>query len=368
MHMPGIVTPWEVLGEVDYEKLLREFGLEKLDDKVLKKLPKPLHIYIERGLFYAHRDLGKALETYKETGKLSIVTGRGPSGRMHIGHLIPFEMAKWFQETLGVNVYICISDDEKFCVHRELSLEEVEKYAMENILDILALGFKPGKTFVLRDFEFTDIYKYACRVSRHITFSMVRAIFGLKEESNIGWIFYPAIQCAHLLIPQFLSEPHPVIVPIGIDQDPFIRLCRDVAPKLKLVKPSAILSKFLPGLLNPRGKMSTTGSEVCIWLTDTYKEIRKKLFKYAFTGGQPTVEEQRAKGGNPDICVVYMWLEKVFERDSKKIAERKRKCMSGELLCGECKEDLAKYIASFLEEHRRRREKIVDQLDKYMLT
>jgi len=51
------VTPWEVSGEIDYDKLITEFGVKPLDDKVLKRIEKhtgELHYFLKRKIFFAH--------------------------------------------------------------------------------------------------------------------------------------------------------------------------------------------------------------------------------------------------------------------------------------------------------------------------
>ena len=65
------------------------------------------------------------------------------------------------------------------------------------------------------------------------------------------------------------------LVVYGIDQDPYFRLGRDVAPGLKYLKPCAIMSKFLPALKGDE-KMSATGDSPTIFLTDTEKQIERR--------------------------------------------------------------------------------------------
>src|SRR3989344_4435960 len=36
----AIVTPWEVKGEIDYDKLIKEFGVSKIDDRLLSRIKK----------------------------------------------------------------------------------------------------------------------------------------------------------------------------------------------------------------------------------------------------------------------------------------------------------------------------------------
>jgi tryptophanyl-tRNA synthetase (EC 6.1.1.2) len=67
---------------------------------------------------------------------------------MHIGHLIPFIFTKWLQDVFKVNVYIEVTDDEKFLQKAGYTLEETREWAKDNILDIAAVGFDPDRTFI----------------------------------------------------------------------------------------------------------------------------------------------------------------------------------------------------------------------------
>ena len=50
---------------------------------------------------------------------------------MHLGHLVPFIMTKWLQDTFDVPLVIQLTDDEKF-LWKNLELEECERLAREN--------------------------------------------------------------------------------------------------------------------------------------------------------------------------------------------------------------------------------------------
>ena len=353
-----MITPWEVEGEIDYKKVIDEFGAKEITNEFdsLGELPPML----KRKLYFSHRDFDKFISAMKSGKKVAILTGRGPSGRMHIGHLIPFMVAKWFQDKFGVDVIIPISDDEKFLVKENLTYEDARKFAIENAKSILSLGFDPKKTKVLIDLENTEIYRLAVRVAKKLTYNTVKSVYGMDDSKNIGWIFYPAVNAAHILLPGVLGYDA-TLVPIGIDQDPHVKIARDVAPKLNLPKPAAIHSKFLPSLVGEAKMSTSTGN--AIWLTDSEEEIKKKIMKYAFTGGRETLKLQKELGGQPEKCVVFKWLKYVFEDDDSKLEEIHLTCKSGKRMCGECKEYLASKIAKFIEELQERREKI--ELEKY---
>ena len=359
------VTPWEVSGEINYEKLVKEFGTSLISDKIKKRLEKA-HPLLRRGIYFSHRDFDKWLEASDKGKKVSVLTGRGPSEKMHLGHLVPFLVAKSLQDEFNCEVFIQISDDEKFYVKENLTFEQALKYSEDNIIDLIALGFKPGKTFIFEDFVYTDIYKYAARIAKRITYSTAKAAFGLTPENNVGWSFYPAMQAAHILFPQFIRGKHISVVPVGIDQDPFIRLTRDIAEHkdFNFDKPAALHAKFIPSL-HGASKMSSSEAGV-ILLSDSAKQVENKIKKYAFSGGQPTIELHRKKGGNPNVDVSYQYLKMFFEPDDKKLKKIHDDYKSGKLLTGELKEILIEKINTFLKHHQQEREKAKKQLDKFI--
>lgn len=360
------VTPWEVSGQIDYNNLVKDFGVTPISENVRKSIGE-IHPLIKREIYFAHRDIEKWIAEARKGKRVSILTGRGPSEKMHLGHLVPFLVAKSLQEKFDCDVYIPISDDEKFFVKENLAYEKVLEYAKDNILDLIALGFKPGKTFIFQDFVNTDIYKYAAQVAKKITYSTAKAAFGLKPENNIGWSFYPAMQAAHILFPQFYKGKQMTLVPVAIDQDPFIRLTRDIAAQFDFEKPAAIHAKFMPSLYG-EAKMSSSNSGMnVIFLDDDKKTIEHKIKKYAFSGGKDTVEEHRKLGGNPDIDVSFQYLKMFFEPDDKKLQQISDDYRQGKLLTSELKDILIKRINEFLEEHRKKKAEAKKHIDKFLL-
>lgn len=368
MDKKSVVTPWEVSGEINYDKLVKEFGTSLIGDKIKKRLEK-CHPLLRRGIYFSHRDFDLWLNAYDKKQKVSVITGRGPSEKMHLGHLVPFLVAKSLQDEFNCEVFIPISDDEKFYVKENLSYEDSLKYAHDNIIDLIALGFKPGKTFIFEDFVYTDIYKYAARVAKRISYSTAKAAFGLKPENNIGWSFYPAMQAAHILFPQFYREKHISVVPVGIDQDPFIRLTRDVAvhKDFDFEKPAALHARFIPSLYGDAKMSSSNSSSNVIYLSDSPEEVKKKINKYAFSGGRDTIEEHRKYGGNPDADVSFQYLKIFFELDDKKLQKIHDDYKSGKMLTGELKNILIEKINAFLKEHQEKRKKAEKMMGEFLV-
>ncbi len=364
-----IVTPWEVRGEIDYDKLIKDFGLSLIDEKLYKKLGKYMsnNLFLRRKIFFAHRDLDFILKEFEKGNKFYLYNGRGPSGHTTIGHLISFLFAKQLQKAFDVKYLIQLTDDEKFLFKDKLSLEDVEKFTYENALDIIALDFDSKKTKIISNLKYAKtMYRQALRVAKKLTFSTVRAVFGFTNDTNVGSIFFTSMQS----VPAFIESAKqnkkvPCLIPHAIDQDPHFRVARDILPKLGYYKPASIQCKFLPGL-GKGGKMSASEPDTAIFTIDNPKDIERKVTN-AFTGGKDTTEEQKKFGGEPDICSVYQYFYFLFEPDDKKLKERYEKCKKGKILCGECKKDLAKRINKFLAEHQKKRKRAKKVIDKFML-
>tara|TARA_Y100000310_G_C20559360_1_gene752257 strand:- start:86 stop:1183 length:1098 start_codon:yes stop_codon:yes gene_type:complete len=354
------VTPWDVTGNVDYDKIVKEFGVERISPSLKKRIEKHgKHFMLDRNIFFAHRDMPWILDEYKKGNKFFLYTGRAPSGPMHLGHLFPMLFTKWLQDVFDVELWLQFPDEEKFLVKQGLSFEEAQKYLEDNMKDIAALGFNPKKTHFLIDTRHAGLmYKEACKVAKKITFSQVKATFGMTEQTNIGSIFYTSMQAVPAFLPSIIKKKKiPCLIPHAIDQDPHFRLTRDILPKLGYYKPASIQCSFLPPLTGPEGKMSSSGG-AAIYTTDDAKTVKKKVNKYAFSGGKDTLEEHRKKGGNPDIDVSFQYLRMLFEPDDKKLAKIEKDYKAGKLLSGELKAILIEKINTFLAQHQKKKSKV----------
>jgi tryptophanyl-tRNA synthetase len=165
------------------------------------------------------------------------------------------------------------------------------------------------------------MYPNILKIQKCVTGNQARGIFGFSDSDNIGKFAFPAIQAAPSFSNSFPAifgnrTDIPCLIPCAIDQDPYFRMTRDVAPRLNYLKPSLLHSKFFPSLTGPLSKMSASVAQSAVFLTDSPKDITKKI-NNAFSGGKDTAEEQRKYGANLEVDVPYQYLTFFLEDDEK---------------------------------------------------
>lgn len=369
------VDPWTVVGKVNYVKLVEEFGAQLLTPAQIKRfetlIGKPAHHWIRRGYFFSHRDFDEILNLYEAKKPFYLYTGRGPSsGSLHTGHLVPFMFCKYLQDVFNVPLVIQMTDDEKY-LWKNIPFDEMKGLLRENVKDIIAIGFDVRKTFIFSDFDYVGtMYPNIVKIQKCVTVNQAKGIFGFTDSYNIGQVSFAAIQAA----PAFsTSFPHmfgqenvKCFIPCAIDQDPYFRMTRDVAPRIGYLKPSLILSKFFPSLEGPGTKMSASVETSAIYLTDTNDQIIHKIKNHAFSGGRDTKEEHRKYGGDCEKDVPYQYLT-FFLEDDAKLKEIHDKYSSGEMLSSEIKKILIDVMIETVNAHKRAKSLVTDDIvDAFM--
>ncbi len=363
-----VVTPWEVSGRIDYDRLVREFGVKRIDARLKKRLERhtgPLHHLLRRDIFFAHMYLDEILDAIERGEKVYLYTGRAPSGPVHLGHAVPWMLNRWLQERLKVTLIFQIPDEEKTLFKEGVTFKDTERWTRENILDIIAMGFDPELTRIVVDTRHADLmYKTACEVASKTTASTAKALFGLKDSDNVGKYFYTCMQSVPAFLPSIIEgKPTRCLIPCAIDQDVHFRLTRDVAPRLGYPKPGTILCRFLPAL-SGEGKLSSSDTNIA--MTDDERTVRKKVMKHAFSGGKDTVEEHRKHGGDPDADMAYQWLT-FFEPDDAKLKRIHDDYKAGKILSGELKQLLVDTLVPMMRAHQARREAAGKDVEKFMI-
>jgi len=446
------IDPWSSSQSTDYNRIIDQFGLERVDHSVL---PNP-HMLHRRGIVFAHRDLNLILDAYSSGNPFGVLTGLMPSGRMHLGHKMVIDQVKWFQEQ-GADVTIAVADLEAHAT-RGLSLEECRRVALEEyVSNYAALGLDVENTSVYFQSTRPIVQRLGFTLGKRTNLSEFEAIYGFKGETNLAHVQAPLVQAGDILHPQLdeYGGLRPIVVPVGVDQDPHLRLTRGLASKtnwfnvknrksgglviglsvqddnsqalgigadgridkgvrqsvfgelsailgkigfsdilsnpkhgsieipaatsrdrdlirpellklerslggLGLLQPSSTYHQFAIGMTGD--KMSSSRPETTIFLTEDVATMEKKV-KSSFSGGQPTLEEHRRLGGDPDVDVAFQYLRYFFEDDDTALAEVEAGYRAGEILTGQMKQiciDKASEYLSHLGEMRQQTAHIVD--------
>ena len=368
-----IVTPWKVTteGQFNYDVLTEQFGLKPITDELIKQTEQvtghKANHFLSRNIFYAHQDFDKILEAKAAGKEIYIYTGRGPSAEaLHLGHMLPMMFTAWLQKVLDCYVVIQMSDEEKF-YFKEGKLDEFMGYMKSNAMDIIACGFDPKKTFIFSSLKYECYTRpLVAEINKRMTVHVTNKIYGFDEKNTIGQIQWPSYQEAPSLcsaFPFLFGNKKDVmcLVPCAVDQAPYFRSIREHAQQMGFPKPALICSKFLVGLQGIGEKASSSGIVSPIFLNDTNDEMKKKINKYAFSGGQNTVELHRELGGNIAVDVPYIYLYHFLEDEDelKAIAEA---YTTGQMLSGEIKQRLYTELVKVLDTHRTNRAAITNQI------
>ncbi len=350
------LDPWGTVEVKDYDRLRRTFGIKPFAEVIprLRKAGIPLSLHMRRNILFGHRDFDNViLEGYLKGEKIAVMTGFMPSGRFHFGHKLTADQLIYYQKVFGARVFIALADAEAYAVRRIPRKEVIRLGIEEYVANLIALGLNPDKTdFYFQTNRGTPYYRLIQLFSGKVTASEMEAIYGDISPSKVISALTQAADILHPQLDEYGGYKR-VLVPVGADQDPHLRLSRDLADRLHdmvgLERPAATYHKLIRGL--DGGKMSSSRPEATIFLTDPPKLAAKKLMR-ALTGGRATAEEQRRLGGEPEKCTVYdLYLYHLIPEDGG-LERIYRDCRSGVMLCGECKRIGSEKLISFLETHQ----------------
>ena len=222
------IDPWSSTQSTDYSRIIQQFGLSDFNNLTL---PDPSHLH-RRGIIFAHRDLDLVLDAQKTGDKFGVLTGLMPSGRMHLGHSMVIEQVKWFQN-LGGDVTIAVADLESQAT-RGISLAKGRKIALqEYVSNYAALGLDPSLTNVYFQSTRSEVQRLGFQLGKRTNLSEFESIYGFKGDTNLAHVQAPMVQVGDILHPQIddYGGLRPIVVPVGVDQDPHLRLTRGVASK-----------------------------------------------------------------------------------------------------------------------------------------
>ncbi len=322
---------------------------------------------ISRDIIFAHMGFEPFTAFIANGEPFAVVSGLNPSSSLHIGHKLMFDMLLFLQK-LGGDIYIPITNDESYVDGKVTSLAESRRIAYEEVIpSILAFGFDPKKTHIYVMSDYPDMYNFAIDISRHVTNKYVATVFGEEGVDNSGKAFYrSAVQLGMILMPQLkeFGGKKPVLIPVGIDQHPYVLVARDVAKRMGFVQPAEVIFKFQGSLIDPSQKMSGSKPKTAIYLSDTPEVIASKI-KRAYTGSVSSLDVHKKLGAVPEACSVFSLLY-LHHPDDAFVQDIYDQYKSGQLTSGELKEITTAFITDLVLKHQVAKSKI-KSFDKFIL-
>ncbi|MBA1343234.1 MAG: Tryptophan--tRNA ligase [ANME-2 cluster archaeon] len=232
--MTSRLDPWASAGIDDYSKLFEEFGIQPFDE-LLPHVPDPCP-FMRRRIIFGHRGYEPVLDAIVQRKPFAVMSGFMPSGRNHLGNKMVMEEIIWHQR-MGGDAFVGIADMEAHSV-RGMSWKDCRRIGVEDyILSLIALGFEPDGHIYYQS-ECSDVRDLAFELGTKTNVSELSAIYGFSGETSIAHLQSALVQSADILQPQIgrYAGPKPVVIPVGADQDPHIRLVRGLASKMRMFR------------------------------------------------------------------------------------------------------------------------------------
>jgi len=348
------------------ESNIKEFGIAGLTKKytknyrTFKKNFLWLNPLIEKEAIIGHRDYDVFIKEFENKEK-SVVLSFLPAKEMNVGFIRTTEFLK-IHQNLGLKIKLSFNNTE--------TKERQKEILFNHLLNLAAFGLDidEKKLEVYIQSNQKDVLNLAVKISGEIPLSTVNSALGLSMSESLKSVFNTFIAVADILGNEICSEgdkegnkegnkegKNNVLVVSELNHDLYVRFARHVSSDIGLSKPSSIYLRSIKPL-------SLNGTENdFIYFSDSEEQIKNKI-KHAITGGKESLEQQKKFGGNPDtrICAVSSLFSFVLSEDEhKKITE---KCIRGETMCGECKENCIYFFVNYIKRHNEKKEKLRDKV------
>ena len=304
-------------------------------------------------------------------GKI-ILTGDRPTGKLHLGHYVGSLRRRVVLQNEGDydRMFVFMADVQALTDNAD-NPEKIRQNIVEVALDYLSAGLDPEKCTLFIQSQIPELAELTTYLMNLVTVSRVQRNPTVKTEikmrnfeANIplGFFCYPVSQAADITLFKATT------VPAGEDQEPMIEVTRELVRRFNqvyspvLVEPEILLpenatARRLPGT-DGKEKMSKSLGN-CIYLSDSEKEVRKKVKK--MSNGEPRMSMDEP--GHLEGNAVFTYLE-AFSSDEdfaefwpeyNNLAELKEHYVRGGIGDGNCKKFLNSVINKMLEPMRQRR-------------
>ena len=220
-------------------------------------------------------------ELLKKKAEPVVYLGYAPTGRPHIGYMIPAMKIKDFVNA-GLKVKILLADIHAHLDNMKSPLEllakRVEFYKLELSalykslgVDVSKIEFVKGSDFQLSKEYSLDMYRLASQSSADRAKHAAAEVVKFGDAPKLGGFLYPLLQT--------LDEEHlgADIQYGGVDQRKIFGFARESHPKIGQAKRVEIMTSMLPGISG--GKMSASEPGSKIDLLDSEEQITAKINK-----------------------------------------------------------------------------------------
>ena len=312
-------------------------------------------------------------------GKI-ILTGDRPTGKLHLGHYVGSLKRRVELQNSGEfeKIFIMIADAQALTDNAD-NPEKIRQNIIEVALDYLSAGLDPEKVTIFIQSQVPELCELAFyymnlvtvqRLQRNPTVKQEIQLRGFSENDDdqnkkgtpVGFFTYPISQASDI------TAFRATTVPVGVDQAPMIEQTREIVHKFNsvygetLVTPEMLLPENaaclrLPGT-DGKAKMSKSLGN-CIYLSDTSKDIKKKVNSMFTDPEHLQIEDPGHVEGN----VVFTYLDAFckdehfakFLPDYADLDEMKAHYERGGLGDGTCKKFLFNIMEEMLQPIRERR-------------
>jgi tryptophanyl-tRNA synthetase len=299
------------------------------------------------------------------TGKLRVVSGMRPTGRLHLGHLVG-ALNNWVPLQAQYDCFYFVADWHAL-TSDYADTSQLTSYAYENVADWIGAGLDPERsTFFIQSLvpEHAELYLLLSMVvpvpwlERVPTYKEQQENLKDKDLSSIGFLGYPLLQTADVT----LYDAR--FVPVGEDQVAHLELSREVVRRFNnffgaargdgrqdpLVEPQPMLTKFarLPGLDGDKKMSKSLGNT--IQLSDDAETVVKRVRSMYTDPKRVRADIPGTVEGNP----VFIYHD-TFNPDTAEVEDLKARYRAGKVGDVEVKTKLAKALNAHLDPIRERR-------------
>ncbi len=273
-----------------------------------------------------------------------VLSGMRPTGKLHLGNYLG-ALKNWVALQDEYQCFYFVADWHALTTEYE-NPKSIKEYTLEVAIDWLAAGLDPEKSIIFvqswvkEHAELHLLFSMFTPVSwleRNPTYKEIRQELKHKDLATYGFLGYPVLQAADILI----YKAH--FVPVGVDQLPHLELTREIARRFNYLygkcfpEPQAKLTET-PKVPGVDGRKMSKSYDNAIYLADTPEEIWNKLRPMV----TDTNRKRKTDPGDPEKCPVYD-LHRAFVPGEvrKDIEESCRKASFG---CIDCKRVLYKHM------------------------